>query len=250
MRCKAKALMRLTVALACSALATIAMIGWLSPEHAWGGAPGVTLTKTPDDATIQAGDTASFTISGVAGGTNGIIFLEDQLPGDGLTWSVDAFSGVGCPAIPATNLLFCVGAVSGSDVSYSVTVSAVTDESDCGTLENTAEVEFSSLFTASDTGSITIECPPEIPGPPDIEPIDAPPPLDVDVPQPEQPFVVQAETTDEPEDDGVGPQVGTGDSQTENASSVTPLQLALLVSGFALTGSMLWRVSKAILKRT
>jgi hypothetical protein len=237
--------MRLTVALACSALATIAVVGgWLSPDHATAGAPGVTISKTPDDATVQAGGTVSFTMSGQAFGTAGTFELTDQLPGDGLTWSVTGTpSGfLVCLPVSATNFLRCVGVVatSGDVVDYSVTVSAATDESDCGILENTAQIDFT-VFSNSDTGSITIECPPEIPGPPDIDPIVLPPlPSDVDLPEPEQPFVVQPETAAQPDDDGVGPKVGTGDSWSGNASRVSALEIALVGIASSLTATALW----------
>lgn len=87
---------------------------------------------------------------------------------------------------------------------------------------------------------------PDIPNP-DIDPIDLPPPVDVQAPEPEQPFV--AETTvavGAGADDGSGPLVGTGDSGGSGPSAVGGVEIGLLALAAAAVSAAVWLTRKRL----
>jgi uncharacterized repeat protein (TIGR01451 family) len=119
--------------------------------------PDVTIEKTPDDAVINAGDQASFTI--VVGndgpGTAYDVSVSDELPGD-IDWAIDP-AVTGCSITDGT--LDCdLGDLADGD-SVSITITGTTEPADCGVLDNTAFADASNDDQVSDDGRITVECP-------------------------------------------------------------------------------------------
>jgi uncharacterized repeat protein (TIGR01451 family) len=122
--------------------------------------PDVTVTKTADKDTIDAGDTAAFTIV-VKNNGPGVaknVTLSDTLPG-GIAWTEDsADCGI------AGSLLTCAFGDLAAGESRTVHVSGVTDAADCGVLTNTATVAATNepqdnQGNNSSTATITVNCP-------------------------------------------------------------------------------------------
>jgi uncharacterized repeat protein (TIGR01451 family) len=122
--------------------------------------PNVSVLKTAANGTINAGDTASFTIvvssNGTGAATN--VTLNDPLP-DGISWSED--SAV-CDI--AAGVLRCDFGDMASGTSSTVHVSGETDATDCGILTNTATVSADNEAPGTDgdnasTATITVNCP-------------------------------------------------------------------------------------------
>ena len=123
--------------------------------------PNISVTKTADQGTINAGDTAAFTIvvTNDGPGTANNVTLNDPLP-PGVAWSIDP-AVTGCSISSGT--LSCTFATLDEAASNTIHVSGVTDAQDCGTLSNTATVaadnEGSDQTDNSDTATITVNCP-------------------------------------------------------------------------------------------
>jgi uncharacterized repeat protein (TIGR01451 family) len=121
--------------------------------------PDVTVVKTADEGTIDAGDAAAFTIvvTNNGPGTATDVVLSDPLP-TGVDWSEDsAFCEI------AAGVLTCDFGDMASGVSYTVHVTGETDAGDCGDLVNTATVAASNEPAANDgnnssTATITVNC--------------------------------------------------------------------------------------------
>jgi hypothetical protein len=222
--------------------------------------PSLSVVKSPDGQTVQAGETVTFTITGSAspGGGIGRLDLSDSLPGDGLSWGFSGTAtGIFC-SLDGAGGLSCNNPGVGTSITFSVSVSAVTDQNDCGTLLNTVQVTFVNTggtiafdLSVSDTGTITVEgCDPPVSGPPQIDPIDLPPPPpDIDLPQPEQPFTAQPRQPEAPgEEAGAGPLVDTGDSGSGGASPVRSLWFGLVGVALSLTGVAFWLSRRRILR--
>jgi uncharacterized repeat protein (TIGR01451 family) len=122
--------------------------------------PALTISKTPDAGTVNAGDYASFTITvtnnGPGAATN--VDIDDTLPaGPGaLVWS-EFPDKAECTVV--SNVLHCDIASLAVAASFSVTVRALTDSGDCATLNNTAFADADNNSSVSDTGSLTVQCP-------------------------------------------------------------------------------------------
>ncbi|TMK36025.1 MAG: DUF11 domain-containing protein [Actinobacteria bacterium] len=123
--------------------------------------PNISVTKTADQGTINAGDTAAFTIvvTNNGPGTADNVTLNDPLP-PGVAWSIDP-AVTGCSISSGT--LSCTFATMDEGASKTIHVSGVTDVQDCGTLSNTATVaadnEGSDQTDNTDTATITVNCP-------------------------------------------------------------------------------------------
>ena len=142
------------------------------------GSPDLDVAKTPDGATIAAGSTAEFSITVTNSGaaTADDVVLDDVLPA-GLAWTDDraecTIGGAG------NNELHCdIGDMASGD-SFTVKVSAPTTTANCGLLDNPdATADGSNTVPASDSGSMTVECPPPTPNPqsnpePEPQPVQA-----------------------------------------------------------------------------
>jgi uncharacterized repeat protein (TIGR01451 family) len=122
--------------------------------------PDVQVVKTADNGTINAGDTAAFTIvvtnngPGVAKG----VTLADTLPA-GVTWHEDSPD---CSI--SSGVLSCQFGNLPSGASRTIHVTGATDAADCGTLKNTATVSATNesqdaLANNTSTATITVNCP-------------------------------------------------------------------------------------------
>ncbi len=122
--------------------------------------PDVTVVKTADQGTINAGDTASFTIvvSNDGAGTATGVTLNDPLPA-GISWTEDSpFCDI------AAGVLTCDFGDMAAGTSHTVHVSGLTDATDCGDLVNTATVAASNEADGdtgnnTSTATITVNCP-------------------------------------------------------------------------------------------
>ncbi len=122
--------------------------------------PDIKVTKLPDDGSINAGDTATFSIKVEnlgPGNATGVV-VSDTLPA-GLTWWTENEDDCSI----AAGVLTCnVGDLAvGASKTYSV--SAVTSKADCGDIDNTATATATNEQAAdegnnSDTGTITVKC--------------------------------------------------------------------------------------------
>ena len=125
----------------------------------------IDVDKTPDDAEVQAGDEASFSIvtSNDGDGIAADAALEDDLPAVANGWTVDSEDWAGdcliAGAAGAVQSLACgpENLEGGDDRTVTVSTTVTTD--DCGPLDNLAEVSTSNVGSASDTGDITVLCP-------------------------------------------------------------------------------------------
>ena len=122
--------------------------------------PNISVTKTADQGTINAGDTAAFTIvvTNNGPGTANNVTVNDPLPA-GVAWVIDP-AVTGCSITSGT--LSCTFATLDEGASKTIHISGVTDAQDCGTLSNTATVaadnEGSDQTDNSDTATITVKC--------------------------------------------------------------------------------------------
>ena len=122
--------------------------------------PNVTVEKTADEGTVNAGDTASFTIvvSNDGEATADDVALVDTLP-SGVVWTEDSAD---CEI--ADGVMTCDFGDLAPNATRTVHVSGETDASDCGELLNVATVSASNEADddASDNASeatITVQCP-------------------------------------------------------------------------------------------
>lgn len=125
--------------------------------------PDVTVAKTPDGGTVNAGGTAQFTIvvTNLGPGTATNVTLTDNLPA-GVDWSEDSASCTITGAV-GSEVLNCNFGTLASGASATVHVSGLTDAADCGVIPNTATVAASNEAPAqggnnSDNGSIEVLC--------------------------------------------------------------------------------------------
>ncbi|MGE5225767.1 MAG: hypothetical protein ACM3OO_02725 [Planctomycetaceae bacterium] len=122
--------------------------------------PDVKVVKTADQGTINAGDTAAFTIvvSNHGDGVARHVTLNDPLPA-GVNWSEDSAA---CSI--ASGVLTCDFGDLASGATRTVHVSGATDATDCGTLRNTATVSAANEPAGDQTdnqstATITVRCP-------------------------------------------------------------------------------------------
>jgi uncharacterized repeat protein (TIGR01451 family) len=126
------------------------------------GTADVKVVKTAANGSINAGETASFSIvvTSIGSATATNVTLTDTLP-SGLTWSLGGANAAAC-SISSGTLTCNFGSLAPSD-SRTVTLSAVTSASNCGTINNTAVVSAtndSNSANNSSSASITVNCKP------------------------------------------------------------------------------------------
>jgi uncharacterized repeat protein (TIGR01451 family) len=122
--------------------------------------PDIKIVKTADAGTINAGDTAAFTIvvSNIGGGVAHNVTVNDPLPA-GVSWSEDSAD---CSI--ASGVLSCSFGDLAAQASRTVHITGPTAPANCGTLANTASVAAANEAEAdtdnnSDSASIVVECP-------------------------------------------------------------------------------------------
>ena len=122
--------------------------------------PDISVTKTADNSPINAGETASYTITVTNNGAGKAddVLLTDTLPA-GINWTDNSDS---CSI--TDGVLSCDFATINPGASRTVTVSGETTAADCGILPNTASATASNEPSEdtednSDSASITVNCP-------------------------------------------------------------------------------------------
>ena len=145
-----------------SALA-VGLLAGLAPVRSVSAQPAavLTLTKTTDNATINAGDPIGFTITTASTGNGNAtsVFLTDFLgflPSNP-TWT-ETTGNTACSFDgPTLNCIF--GMIPSGAPSITVHVTAPTTQQDCGTVTNTATILFGEEQSLTDDASVTIEGP-------------------------------------------------------------------------------------------
>lgn len=130
----------------------------------------VTVQKTPDAETINAGTNAVFTVVVTNNGPTPAlnVVLTDTLPNSGLSWTVGGADAAACSI--TTGVLTCNFGTVGYPTlnTRTITLTSATDSADCarpngGRIDNTALVSSDSEGSAqtgnnSDTGDISVNC--------------------------------------------------------------------------------------------
>ncbi len=117
--------------------------------------PELSVIKTADEGTINAGDTAAFTIH-VANNGDGVAYnvtLSDTLPA-GVDWQTDDER---CAI--AAGVLTCDLGDLAAHTSTDVHVWGETGPEDCGVLHNTATVDSDNAGSSGASADITVDCP-------------------------------------------------------------------------------------------
>jgi len=127
----------------------------------------IDVTKTANPAgPVNAGDQIGFDITVTNNGTNTTlgVSLTDNLPA-GVDWSNNAPTGstanLSCAITGpvGTEVLTCTKPSLAAGASFSIHVFANTDATDCGTINNTANVSTSNDGTDSASASVVVNCP-------------------------------------------------------------------------------------------
>ncbi len=124
--------------------------------------PGISVTKTADDTTVDAADQVGFTITvaNAGPGTATDVHLDDPLPTNpGLDWSIDGGTGQQLCQITQGDLVCDFGDMP-AKTSYTVHITSDTDATTCGEIDNTATVTISNADGGEASASITVNCPP------------------------------------------------------------------------------------------
>ena len=126
--------------------------------------PSLTLTKTADAATVNAGSPIGFTVTvaNAGSGTATGFALSDPLPtGSGISWTIDSQSGpVSCSIV--SNALKCPasGSADFTPGTLTVHIASNTTSASCGVYSNTATVSFGNgTAPAPATAQTTVQCP-------------------------------------------------------------------------------------------
>jgi uncharacterized repeat protein (TIGR01451 family) len=123
--------------------------------------PGLSISKTADEATVSAGDPAGFTmvVTNMGAGKAYDVTLSDPLPAN-VAWST-----TNSACVIKANVLTCSWDSLNAGASVSVKVSGETTAAACGTLNNTVTVAATNEPSANlgnnqSSASITVVCPP------------------------------------------------------------------------------------------
>ncbi|MFL5760889.1 MAG: thrombospondin type 3 repeat-containing protein [Thermomicrobiales bacterium] len=122
-------------------------------------APVLSIAKTPDAASVNAGSTIGFTISVTNNGpgTATVVTLTDTLPTNAdLNWSLSP-PVAGCSI--ASGELTCAFGNLAQGASASGHISSPTTVDTCGTVDNTASVSSTNAATQTASASIAVHCP-------------------------------------------------------------------------------------------
>ncbi|HET7471877.1 MAG TPA: DUF11 domain-containing protein [Candidatus Limnocylindrales bacterium] len=124
----------------------------------------VTIAKTADDGTVNAGDQIGFTLSwgNTGDGKATGVVVTDTLPSEpGLSWHIAGSTGTGSTCAIATGVLTCnVGTIDGNtEVSGTVHIVSDTTEASCGTIDNTGAIESGNDGSGEASASVIVVCP-------------------------------------------------------------------------------------------
>jgi uncharacterized repeat protein (TIGR01451 family) len=126
----------------------------------------VSVSKSPDAGTANAGDPISFSITVSNESPNSDaenVTLADDLPNGGLNWAITDDPASACEitgAVGSQHLSCDFGTIPVGET-RTVTVSSPTDAEDCGTINNTVTVSADGdidPLNNTDTGDITVNC--------------------------------------------------------------------------------------------
>ncbi len=119
--------------------------------------PNISIEKTADTSPINAGETASYTITvtNAGPGTAFDVTVEDTLPPG--EWTVATDTGT-CDT-PATGSFSCALGDLADDQVVTITVSRATTAADCATLTNLAVADASNDDPDEDSADIVVDCP-------------------------------------------------------------------------------------------
>jgi uncharacterized repeat protein (TIGR01451 family) len=130
--------------------------------------PDVSIVKTADAATVDAGATIGFTVTAsnadvVGTGTATGVVISDPLPtGSGVDWSIDSQTASACTiagASPNVETVTCNIGNLAPGASYSVHVTSGTGFASCGTYDNSATLTLTNGPTpAPATASTAVQC--------------------------------------------------------------------------------------------
>jgi uncharacterized repeat protein (TIGR01451 family) len=128
--------------------------------------PDVKVTKTPDGGTINAGETATFSIKveNVGTGTAKNVTLTDNLPGTGQVHWTESEADCSISGADGAQVLSCTVGDLAPDASKTYTVSAnLAGKTFCGKLDNSATAvadneKAGDTANNTDTGDITVQC--------------------------------------------------------------------------------------------
>jgi uncharacterized repeat protein (TIGR01451 family) len=127
----------------------------------------VTIEKTADDGSVDAGDQIGFTLSwgnSGAGKATGVVVTDDLPAGDDLDWSIAGSTGTGSTckiagAVGSEVLTCTVGTIAGNTaVSGTVHVVSSTTKADCGTVDNTGSIDSGNDGSAEASDSVEVLC--------------------------------------------------------------------------------------------
>ena len=134
--------------------------------------PSVTIVKTPDEQTKNAGEVIEFqmVVSNTGAGTATGVTLSDALPGGaGIDWSVSANYPTGQGGLVPPNctvtgalgseVLNCSSVDIPSGQGYTVRVRSNTSFASCAAYDNTAVISGTNFTGSEDDGQITVVCP-------------------------------------------------------------------------------------------
>ena len=128
--------------------------------------PDVTVAKTPDGGTVNAGNTATFTIvvTNLGPGSATSVTLTDNLPA-GYTWTLGGADALDCSinTVPNPDVLSCNFGTLADDETRTITLSAPTSAANCAVIPNTANVAATNepagaTGNNSDSGDIDVLC--------------------------------------------------------------------------------------------
>ena len=124
--------------------------------------PALLVVKTPDGATINAGDTATFTIvvSNTGAGPALGVTLTDPLPaGGGVNWQTST-AGCSITGVVGTQTLTCtLGDIAAGAAAPPIVVHGLTSFTACTAMPNLATASATNAPNAQDPGSITCNSP-------------------------------------------------------------------------------------------
>lgn len=127
--------------------------------------PNVSITKTADAASVNAGSNIGFTITVTNGGVADATGVEvnDPLPaGSGIDWSITSQSPAGSCTIngsPPTETLHCGPlTLAAGGGTLTVHVQSATTSASCGTYNNTATFTSTNAGTGQASASTTVNC--------------------------------------------------------------------------------------------
>lgn len=127
--------------------------------------PDVSVAKTPDGGSVDAGENAVFsiTVTNNGPGPANNVTLSDTLPNSGLSWSLGGADAGDCSiAAGPPQVLTCDFGTLAQGATRTVTLTSATDSGDCGLIENTVMVSADgdiNLANNTDDGDITVNCP-------------------------------------------------------------------------------------------